>query len=286
VASSTISSPESTSSLASSSTDPNDHNAELISTSVTTTTIKVTTLTVKNSHNVSTKYFIVDISLKRLTDLRTHLETSNNDTGYPGTNITATPTKQISQVKSETGETVLAAINGDMPYFSGKTGYVIRNHSIVRSSYRSGDDATNQDYAVDYDETVDSFMESDISASGLLADGCYQSWEFGPTLIVGGSLAVDENSVISSQSSSSNERTAIGLIAPLHFVFFMSQGRLVNNDGFSLFEEAAILRNYGCISAYNLDGGGSSFIYANSSKLNVSSENERAVNDIIYVVNS
>jgi exopolysaccharide biosynthesis protein len=268
---------------ASSSTHPNDHNAELVSSSVTATTIKVTTNTIKNSNNVSTKYFIVDISLKRLTDLRTHLETSN---GYPGTNITATPTKQISQVKSETGETVLAAINGDMPYFSGKTGYVIRNGTTVRSSYRSGDDAANQDYAVYYDGTVDSFMENGISTSDLITDGCYQSWEFGPTLMANGSLTVDENSIISSQSSSSNERTAIGLIAPLHFVFFMSQGRLVNNDGFSLYEEATILKNYGCVSAYNLDGGGSSYVYANSSKLNASSENERAVNDILYVVNS
>jgi exopolysaccharide biosynthesis protein len=284
VASSSAASSENTSSpAASSSIDPNDHNTELVSSSVTATTIKVTTNTIKNSNNVSTKYFIMDISLKRLTDLRTHLETSN---GHPGTNITATPTKQISQVKSETGETVLAAINGDMPYFSGKNGYVIRNKAVVRSSYRSGDDATNQDYAVYYDGTVDSYMESDISTSDLFKDGCYQSWEFGPTLLANGSLTVDENSVISSQSSSSNERTAIGLIAPLHFVFFMSQGRLVNNDGFSLFEEATILKNYGCVSAYNLDGGGSSYAYANSSKLNTSSENERAVNDIIYVVNS
>jgi hypothetical protein len=59
-----------------------------------------------------------------------------------------------------------------------------------------------------------------------------------------------------------------------HFVFFVSEGRINNSsvDGFSLYEMAGLLRDYGCVRAYNLDGGGASYMWYDGSRVNTSSE--------------
>ena len=59
----------------------------------------------------------------------------------------------------------------------------------------------------------------------------------------------------------SNPRTAIGVIGELHYLFVVADGRTSESEGLSLYELAQIMQKYGCITAYNLDGGGSSTLY-------------------------
>jgi exopolysaccharide biosynthesis protein len=65
------------------------------------------------------------------------------------------------------------------------------------------------------------------------------------------------------QSMTSNPRTAIGIIDNLHYVFVVSDGRTSQSAGLTLYELANIMKDLGCTTAYNLDGGGSSTMYFN-----------------------
>ena len=86
----------------------------------------------------------------------------------------------------------------------------------------------------------------------------------------------------------SNPRTAIGQISENHYVFIVSDGRTKDSEGLSLYELATFMKSLGCITAYNLDGGGSSTMYFNGNIVNNPTTNgkrvsERSVSDIVYI---
>ena len=87
---------------------------------------------------------------------------------------------------------------------------------------------------------------------------------------------------------SSNPRTAIGIVDSLHYIVLVSDGRTSESEGLSLYEVAEIMQEYGCSTAYNLDGGGSSTMYFNGQIINNPTTNgrkisERSVSDIVYI---
>ena len=85
----------------------------------------------------------------------------------------------------------------------------------------------------------------------------------------------------------SNPRTAIGQISPLHYIIIVSDGRTDESEGFSLLQLAEEMQNRGAVTAYNLDGGGSSTLYFNGEIINNptsgNSTGEREVSDIVYI---
>ena len=86
----------------------------------------------------------------------------------------------------------------------------------------------------------------------------------------------------------SNPRTAIGIIDELHFVFVVADGRSSESEGLSLYELAQVMKDLGCETAYNLDGGGSSTMYFNGQVINKPTTSgrsikEREVSDIVYI---
>ena len=85
----------------------------------------------------------------------------------------------------------------------------------------------------------------------------------------------------------SNPRTAIGIINKNHYIFVVSDGRTNESEGLSLYELATFMKNLGCKTAYNLDGGGSSTMYFNGNIINNPTTNgtikERKVSDIVYI---
>ena len=99
--------------------------------------------------------------------------------------------------------------------------------------------------------------ESDIDATTLLSDGVTQLFSFGPGLIENGQISVSAGQEVD-QSMKSNPRTAIGMISPLHYIFVVSDGRTPASTGLSLIQLAQVMQEQGCVTAYNLDGGGSS----------------------------
>jgi exopolysaccharide biosynthesis protein len=248
------------------------------------TAVTLVSKSAKNSDGVTSNYYIADIELKSYDDLKTHLTTSSS--GSPGPNYKETVTSHVSDIKNA-GETPLVAINGDSAYYSNyRKGYVIRNGLKYRSTSQStsGTGATSGDCFATYsDGTGKAFVESSTTTTDLMSAGCYQCWCFGPTLLENSSVQVTSSEDVA-QCKGANQRTAIGYIGAYHFVFFVSEGRINNSstDGFSLYEMANLLKDYGCVTAYNLDGGGASYMWYGSARVNTSSE-DRSVGDIVYV---
>ena len=102
-----------------------------------------------------------------------------------------------------------------------------------------------------------------------------------------GQSVIDEGDEVG-KAMVSNPRTAIGQVGPLHYIRIVSDGRTNESEGFSLKELSNILVDRGCITAYNLDGGGSSTMVFNGEVINNPTTNgksikEREVSDIVYI---
>ena len=177
----------------------------------------------------------------------------------------------------------ILAINGDY-YGANSDGYVIKNGVLYRDSIR--DDNSYDDLVIYQDGSFDIINESEITANALIENGVEQLFAFGPSLVYNGSISISESTEVS-KAMSSNPRTAIGIIDDLHYLVVVSDGRTDESQGLSLYQLASIMKNYGCKTAYNLDGGGSSTLYFNGRILNTPTTNgssirERSVSDIVY----
>ena len=68
----------------------------------------------------------------------------------------------------------------------------------------------------------------------------------------------------------------------------VSDGRTTESPGLTLYELACFMKELGVVTAYNLDGGGSSTMYYDGSVVNNPTTNgkkisEREVSDIVYI---
>ena len=109
----------------------------------------------------------------------------------------------------------------------------------------------------------------------------------GPGLVIDGEVCVEKKEEVK-RAQVTNPRTAFGVISPLHFLFVVSDGRTDENVGLSLFELAGLMKDLGCETAYNLDGGGSSTMWFNGRVLNKPTTfgetiAERKISDIVYI---
>lgn len=189
--------------------------------------------------------------------------------------------KETTSAMAEAHEAILA-INGDY-YGFRNSGFVVRNGVLYRTTARSG---SNDALVVQADGSFEIVNESNTDAQALYEAGALQVFSFGPGLIENGAITVTSSSEVS-QSKSSNPRTAVGMITPLHYIFVVSDGRTSQSAGLSLLELAQIMQQYGCTEAYNLDGGGSSTMVFNGQVVNNPTDGrsfgERKVSDIIYI---
>lgn len=177
------------------------------------------------------------------------------------------------------------AINGDY-YGFREDGVVIRNGILYR------DEPARTGLAIFRDGTLAAYDEEAVSSSDLLAQDIAHTFSFGPALLVDGKAITDFGKVkidtnFGNRSiAGSNPRTAVGMIAPNHYVFIVVDGRKANySRGMTLEELAAVFEQLGCTQAYNLDGGGSStMVFMGRVVNNPQGRNkERGVSDILYV---
>ena len=173
------------------------------------------------------------------------------------------------------------AINGDY-YGSRKSGWCLRNGVL----YREGPASSATELLL-IDQAGDFSIASDRGMAAADADGLWQIFSFGPALVEDGQIAVDESDEVA-RAKASNPRTAIGQIGPLHYVLVVSDGRTEESAGLSLAQLAGLMRDVGCHTAYNLDGGGSSTMVfmgevVNKPTTNGNAITEREVSDIVYI---
>lgn len=227
----------------------------------------------KQERIADTDVYFVDIQLSSIQYLKAAFAKNTY-----GRNINE-PTSKIAE---EHG--AIVAINGDF-YGFRDYGHVIRNGVLYRSNYKND---TEQVFAIYDDGRCETFLSKDISAQQLMDNGVIQMLSFGPALVENGVVTVQESDPDDLETiAGRNPRTAIGMIEPLHYVFVVVDGRTRESAGYTFYELANVMLDYGCIEAYNLDGGGSSTLYFNGKVINTPTDGitvgEREVSDIVYI---
>lgn len=228
-------------------------------------------ITITEYREYDTSVYVADIVLSSPEYLRTAFAQS----AY-GRNVTE-KTSEIAE-----GAGAILAINGDY-YGSQEAGYVLRNGTLYRNTSSSG----QEDLVIYEDGSFAVINETDVTAEELLANGAQQILSFGPALIEDGTVVVSEGDEVG-KAKTSNPRTAIGIMDDLHYVFVVSDGRTDESAGLSLLQLAEFMKELGVVTAYNLDGGGSSTMYFNGEVINNPTTNgrsikERSVSDIVYI---
>lgn len=251
-------------------TDSSSQDATITETSYRDDNIQISLETFRK---YDTTIYVADITLSSADYLKTALAQNTF-----GTNITE-KTSELAEEKN-----AIFAINGDY-YGANSKGYVIKNGVLYRNTIR--DNSDYGDLVIYQDGTFGIIDETQISADQLLQDGVTNLFAFGPTLIKDSTIAVSEHEEVG-RAMSSNPRTAIGIVDSLHYIVLVSDGRTSESEGLSLYEVADIMQEYGCSTAYNLDGGGSSTMYFNGQIINNPTTNgrkisERSVSDIVYI---
>ncbi len=229
-------------------------------------------ITITESTVDGSQVYVADVVISDISYLKTALA----ENSY-GRNITA-KTSQIAESVN-----AILAINGDY-YGARNSGYVIRNGTVYRTSSAS---SSQEDLVIHSDGSFEIITEGNTSADELDSEDIMQVLSFGPALVIDSQISVDENSEVD-QAMTSNPRTAIAEISPLHYLFVTADGRTSESSGLTLYQLAEYMQSLGAVTAYNLDGGGSTTMVFNGTLINNPTTNgtsikERNVSDIIYI---
>ena len=215
-------------------------------------------------------YYVADIQLNSIE----YLKTAFAQNAF-GKNITQT-TSSMAQSNN-----AILAINGDY-YGFRDTGLIIRNGVVYRDKARAYPD--DQALLIQSDGSFSLVEEGGANADALIASGVLQSLSFGPVLVKDGEIQSCQTSFVSAKA---NPRTAIGIIAPLHYLIVVVDGRTSASSGMTLKQLAQVFVDRGATLAYNLDGGGSSTLWFNGKVINNPTDGrtdgERKVSDILYI---
>lgn len=220
-----------------------------------------------------TDVYVADITLSSAEYLKTALASNTF-----GTNVT----QKTSEMAA--AHNAILAVNGDY-YGASRQGYVIKNGIIYRDTARK--DTSYDDLVIYSDGSFGIVNESEVTAQQLLDSGVVNLFAFGPALVQNGQIAVSQNQEVG-RAMANNPRTAIGIVDDLHYIIVVSDGRTNQSQGLSLYQLAQVMQQYGCVTAYNLDGGGSSTMVFNGEVVNNPTTNgnrisERTVSDIVYI---
>lgn len=99
---------------------------------------------------------------------------------------------------------------------------------------------------------------------------CADGWNNVATAIGGGDMILEngimpEGIIDEAHEKTANPRTAVGVKADGTVVFFANEGRLESGKGLTLSELSDVMRELGCVTALNLDGGGSTAVMVKNS---------------------
>ena len=220
---------------------------------------------------------VADIKLDNATLLRSAF--ANNKFGQ---NIIDTPSNIASEHNG------IWAINGDY-YGFRTTGIVIRNGVVYR------DAGAREGLAFYRDGSVKLYDETATNAQTLVNEGVWNTLSFSPALvkdsaIVDGIDSVEVDTNFGNHSIQGYQpRTGVGVLGTNHLVFIVVDGRSTNySRGVTMPEFAQMFKDLGCVSAYNLDGGGSSTMVFNNKLVNrpQGGTKERGTSDILYIAGS
>ena len=218
-------------------------------------------------------YYVADVVLSDATVLRSAFAGDAF-----GTNIV----DETSAI-AEQNDAVLA-INGDY-YGFRETGTVIRNGVVYRDS------GAREGLAFYRDGHVELYDETTTDAAALVEAGVWNTLSFGPALVADGAVldGIDDVEVDTNFGNHSIQgdqpRTAVGVVDDNHLLLVVVDGRETGySAGASMTELASLMKGLGAVTAYNLDGGGSSTMFFAGEVVNQPSNGgERGTSDILYI---
>lgn len=90
----------------------------------------------------------------------------------------------------------------------------------------------------------------------------------GPYLVRNNEIFVDMTAQKLASIGGRNPRTAIGYTKENHLIMLTADGREGSSIGLTLVETAKLMKEFGCVNAMNLDGGGSTVMYIKGQVVN------------------
>ena len=263
---------------ASASNAAKDYSSSNVKTTVTDSsytgangTVKVEQIATGSGDDTVT-YYVATVKLTDATALKSAF--ANNQFGR---NIT----QKTSTIASNNN--AIFAINGDY-YGFRSSGIVIRNGVVYR------DDGTRAGLAFYRDGSVKIYDETSTNGQKLVKQGVWNTLSFGPSLVKNGKIVdgiddVEIDTNFGNHSIQGNQpRTLVGAKKDGTLVFVVDGRDAGYSRGVTMTEAAKIMLEQGCVTAYNLDGGGSSTMYFNGEVINEPSNGgERGTSDILYV---
>ena len=167
-------------------------------------------------------------------------------------------------------------INGD--YYGGRSdGIVVRNGELYRDDRHAWRDVC----ALYWDGTMKVYDAEDWDSKRAINDGCYQAWNFGPSLLDASGQALES---FDSEVTGKNPRSAIGYFEPGHYCLVVVDGRQKRSSGMTLPELSRLMQSLGCACAYNLDGGESAEMVVNGETVSRPSDGGRRNSDAILIM--
>lgn len=154
-------------------------------------------------------------------------------------------------------------------------GLVVANGKV----YRKSENRARDNCLILSDGRMLTYPRREMIISEVLDDGIWQSFLFGPALLNQGEAITSFDAKI----RPANPRSAIGYYAPGHYCFVVVDGRSKANKGMTLTQLSAFMKNLGCQTAYNLDGGQSALMWFNGNIVNDPYHGGRRLMDIVYI---
>ena len=227
--------------------------------------------------------YVADVYIENISQLVGHVLTDEN-----GKYTTGTPERAIA----ETGALLL--LNTDF-VSARKWGLYVRGGKLWKDRYTDGIDVC----AIGRDGKMKILDGDTIDSEKILADeNLYHILTFGPSLLNEDGSPRDENGDfrIGENYSYYNVTTGVGFLAPNprsaigqaedgHFILVAVDGRDKGySKGMTFPELSHLMYEEGAAVAYNLDGGGSVYMYFNGRQINANGGNPREPSDYFCVV--
>ena len=250
-------------------------------TSYSDSTIQVT---VEQKDSGTCKYWVGDIQLKDASQLR--VMAAGRSGGFDTTG-------QMTAMNLTKRSNAVLAINGD--YFNSSErrgwGFILREGTLYRNNLDTAgraDSCLLDVLLIDEDGDFHPLHlpESNTIYNRVEGKRILHSFSFGPILVEDGKAVEDFRGAdrwIDMAAEDGRQRMCLCQSGPLHYKVICCAGPYRGNTGMTLKEFAALAAAEGVQTAYNLDGGDSTWLYFGGEKINeFGSNSQRKLMDIIY----